>query len=118
MRATQTPASAPSVHVLTAVYRDRGAGDKAGVIRHQKEHGAGDVLGIAESADRDAADDFIQHWLRDRAHHLGVDITGRYGVYRDALRRSLLRQRLGEAVDAGLCGGVGSLARIGPPVRS
>ena len=48
--------------------------------------GAGDVLGLAEAADRDAGDDLFQHVLRHGAHHLGVDIAGRDGVDGDAAR--------------------------------
>ncbi len=67
-------------------------------------------LGLAEPADRNAGDDLLQHVGRHGAHHVGVDIAGRDRVDGDALGGTFLRQRLGEAVDAGLGGGVVHLA--------
>src|SRR5665213_1370231 len=65
---------------------------------------------MAEPADRHARDDLLQHVGRHGAHHVGVDIAGRDGVDGDALAGAFLRQRLGEAVDAGFGGGVVDLA--------
>ena len=47
---------------------------------------------------------------RHRGDHVGVDIAGRDRVDGDAGARAFLRQRLGEAVDAGLGGGIIDLA--------
>src|SRR5665213_18129 len=65
---------------------------------------------MAEPADRHPRDDLLQHVGRHGAHHVGVDIAGRDGVDGDALAGAFLRQRLGEAVDAGFGGGVVDLA--------
>jgi hypothetical protein len=47
---------------------------------------------------------------RDGGDHVGIDIAGRDRVDGDADARAFLRQRLGEAVDAGFGGGVIDLA--------
>ena len=44
------------------------------------------------------------------SHHLGADVARRDGVDRDALARHFERERLGEAVDAGLRGRIVGLA--------
>jgi hypothetical protein len=98
------------VHVLTAVHRDRGAGDEAGLVRTKKSTARAMSSAWPRRPDRDAADDLLQHLWRHRANHLGVHVAGRDGVDRDALGRALLGQGLGEAVDAGLGGGVVDLA--------
>ena len=104
--------------MLPAVDRQRRAGDEIGLVGGQEHHAAGDVVGMAEPAHRDAGDDLLQHVLGHRAHHLGIDIARRHRVHRDAEPRALLRQRLGEAVDARLGGGVVHLPVLpGLPVQ-
>src|SRR5258708_39603360 len=49
-----------SIHVLAAIDRQRRAGDEVGLVGDQEQNGAGDVLGLAEPADRDARDDLFQ----------------------------------------------------------
>ena len=67
-------------------------------------------LGLAEAVDRDLGDDLAEHVRRDRRDHVGVDIARRDGVDGDAVARAFLGQRLGEAVDARLGGGIIDLA--------
>jgi hypothetical protein len=62
-------------------------------------------------------DDLLQHVLGHGRDHVGVDIAGRDRVDGDAGARAFLRQRLGEAVDAGLGGGVIDLAVLARPGR-
>ncbi len=79
---------------------------------------ARDLLGLAEAADRDLRQDaLLEHVLRHRLHHLGVDVAGADRVDGDAALGVLLRQRLGEADLAGLGGGIVGLAASGPSGR-
>ena len=55
----------------------------------------------------------VEDLLRDRRHHLRADVAGRDRVDGDALLRDLERERLGEAVHAGLGGRV-----VGLPERA
>ena len=55
---------------------------------------------------------FLQHVLRHRLHHLGVDVARADGIDGDARARALLRQRLGEAELAGFGGGIVHLAEL------
>src|SRR6185312_3976594 len=59
---------------------------------------------------RDLRHDLGAHVLGHRHHHVGAHVAGRDGVDGDAELRVLLRQRDGEAVHAGLGGGVVGLA--------
>src|SRR5258708_9488146 len=91
------------VHVLAAVDGDVGAGNERRLLGAQVDDEAGDLVGLAQAPDRDLRQDFgIENFLRDRRHHLRADVAGRDGVDGDALARDFQRQRLGEAVDAGL----------------
>src|SRR6266542_5638627 len=100
----------PSIHMLSAVDRERRSRDELRLVRGQERHTAGNVHGPAQAAHRDTGDDLLQNISRHRAHHVCIDVTWRYGIHGDAEAGSLLRQRLGEAVDAGLGGGIVDLA--------
>ena len=65
---------------------------------------------LAQAADGDFGDDLFQHWRGHGGDHVGVDITGGDRVDGDAIFRAFLRQRLCEAVDARLGGGIVDLA--------
>ena len=80
----------PSIHMLAAVYRERRAGDEVGLFCNQKEDGAGDVFGSAQSAHRNARNDFLEHVFGHGAHHFSIDVSRRDGVDRDVLARPLL----------------------------
>src|SRR5690606_271505 len=99
-----------SVHVLPAVDRDRRAGDEAGVLRGEESDPAGDLVGVAEPPHRDSRDDLLEHVLRHRGDHVGVDVARCARVDSHAEARAFLRQRLGEAMDAALGRGVIVLA--------
>ncbi|CAH2604874.1 protein of unknown function [Rhodovastum atsumiense] len=96
--------------MLAAVDGEGGAGDEIGFIGREEHDATGDVLGPAEPSHRNAADDLLQHFLRHRAHHVGVNIARGNGIDGDVVARAFLRQRLGEAVDAGFRRGVVDLA--------
>src|SRR6185312_14411489 len=81
-----------------------------GIVGDQEQYAAGDLVGLAEAADRDLGDDLLQYRRRHRRDHVGVGVTRRDRVDGDALGRTLLGERLGEAVDARLGGGVVDLA--------
>ncbi len=92
-----------SHHILSAVDRQRRAGDGARLIGREEHHRAGDFVGLAEAIDRDQRQDaFFQYLLRHCLHHLGIDVARADRVHRDAALGILQRQRLGEADVAGL----------------
>ena len=77
--------------------------------RGEEDGGAGDVLGLAPAAGRDAVEDRLVAG-RVGAQRLGVvglDVAGRDRVDVDALRRPLVGEQLGQAGDAVLGRGVG-----------
>ena len=96
--------------MLPAVDAHGGAGHEAAVLAGEEGHPAGDFLGHAEPADRDLGDDLLQHRCGHGGDHVGVDIARRDRVDCHPELRAFLRQRLGEAVDAGLGGGIVDLA--------
>ena len=61
---------------------------------------------MAEPADQDAGDDLLQRLGRNRALHVGIDVTRGIALTVIPLARAFLCQRLGETVDARLGGGV------------
>ncbi len=63
-------------HVLAAVQGEGGAGHEAGPLARQERDHVGDLLALAQAADRDARDDAGQHGLGHGGDHLGVDIAG------------------------------------------
>jgi hypothetical protein len=61
------------------------AGDQSGIVGGEEHHAARDLLRLAEPADRNLRQDaLLQHVLRHRLHHLGVDVAGADGVDGDA----------------------------------
>src|SRR4028118_1213638 len=75
----RTPRAAPSasprsaalcegilVHVLAAVDAQGRAGDEAGILAAQEEDAAGDLLRLAEAADRNAGTHLGEQFLRNR----------------------------------------------------
>jgi hypothetical protein len=99
--------------MLTTVDRKRRAGDEAGFVGGEEHRRARDLLGFAEAIDRDLWDHvFLQHILRHRLHHFGIDIARADHIHRDAAPGVLQRQRLGEADVAGLGGRVVDLAEL------
>ena len=77
---------------------------------HRNADAARDLVRLSEAADRNLRDDLAEHVLRHRGDHVRVDIAGRDRVDGHAVARAFLRQRLGEAVDARLGGGIIDLA--------
>src|SRR5664279_725909 len=100
-----------SLHVLSAVDGDVGARDKCGLLRGQIDDEAGNLLGLAESTHRNLRQDLrVEDVFGNRRDHLRADVARRNGVDGDAFFRHLERERLGEAVHAGLGSGVVGLA--------
>src|SRR5260370_31923219 len=58
------------------------------------------------TAGRDTGDDFFERVRRHRTQHVGVDVAGGERVDSDAARRTLLRQRFCDPVDARFRGSV------------
>ena len=57
---------------------------------------AAEALLVAEASDRDSRDDLLQYIRRHRAHHIGIDVAGRYGIDGNVLGGGFERQRLGK----------------------
>jgi hypothetical protein len=90
-------------NILPAIRRECRAGDETGVIGRQKHHATSDLLGLAEPVDGNRWQDaLLQHVLRYRLHHFGIDISRRNRIDGDADAGAFLRQRLCEADLAGL----------------
>src|ERR1035441_2781385 len=88
------------VHVLATIDRQGRTSHEIAFVGGKEDHSASDVAGLAEPADGDARDDLLQHFRRHAANHLGVDVPGSDCINGDAKARALLRQGLGEAVNA------------------
>src|SRR5918998_164398 len=116
---TCRPACA-GLHVKAAVDAPDLPGDVAGRVRGEEVHDAGDLLGLAQPADRGLGLELIDHLVRHRPEHLGCGVAGRDGVDGDAqpvglagalhLHGGLAGQRLRQAQEPGLGRGVVRLA--------
>ena len=95
------------------------AGDEPGALADQEGYGVRHVLGAAGPADRDLADRRLLEVLevdadpgRGGRRHVGHDEAGRDRVRGDPEPAQLDRERLGEALQAGLGRGVVGLAPV------
>src|SRR5690348_9823123 len=71
-------------HVMPAVDGEVGAGDPGRLLAKEERHRVGDLLGLAEAAERDLGDDLLAHFLGHGHHHFGRHVAGRNGVDGDA----------------------------------
>src|SRR5580658_10931568 len=101
-----------SAHVQAAVQREVRPGGEGRLLAHQPGDDGSDLGRLAEALHRDGGDDFLETVGLDGAHHVGADVAGGHGVDGDAARGDLLRERHGEAVDAGFGGRVVGLAEL------
>src|SRR5918998_6497357 len=112
---TCMPACA-GLHFQAAVDAPDLPGDVAGRVRGEEVHDAGDLLGLAEPAERDLALEVVEHLVRHRPEHLGGGVARCHGVDGDAqpvglagalhLHGGLAGQRLRQAQETGLGRGV------------
>src|SRR3954467_13041922 len=108
-----TSASADLRHYLPAVRRQRRAGDETRIVGGEEHHATRDLLRLTETPDRDQRQNvLLQHILRHRLDHLGVDVAGADRIHGDARPRAFERQRLGKANVAGLRGGIVRLPEL------
>src|SRR5467141_908081 len=87
-----------------AIYLEHRAGNIAGPFGRQKCHGGGQLCGRAYAAHgrfRQALLDHLGPGFRELLDALGRNESRTHAVHRDAVLRDLVRQRLGEAEDAG-----------------
>src|SRR3954464_4765881 len=97
--------------ILAAIYRHRGSSDETGIVGGEEHHGARDLLGLAETVDRDLRQNgLVEHVLWHRLYHLGIDIARADDIHGDAKLGIFQRQRLGETDIAGLGGRIIDLA--------
>src|SRR3546814_13636724 len=89
---------APSIHVLAAVDRQRGAGDERPFIGAEEGDATGDLIGMAQPADRHPGDDLRKHVLRDGGDPFRIDIAGSQRIDGDSeLRARSEERRVGKA---------------------
>src|SRR6516162_11350694 len=114
----------PPLHVEAAVDGPDLPGDISGGVGGQEADHPGDLLGLAEPADRDLGPDLVQYLVRDGSQHSGGDeaggdcVDGQPDAVPDGplcpadLEDGLAGQRLGQPEQAGLGGGVVDLADV------
>ncbi len=91
-----------SGEILTAIGRHCGTGDKASLVRDEKQDATRDLLRFPKPSDGDLWHDPLgQNLLRDRSHHFRADIAGADGVDGDiAACASALVKPISPAFDA------------------
>src|SRR5260370_32185026 len=89
LRGDRRSRSSPeSGQILAAVCSQRRAGDEAGIIGCEKDDAARDLLGLAQSPDRDVRQDvLLKNVLRYRVDPFGCDIAAPYCVAGNAALR-------------------------------
>src|SRR6478735_4257428 len=98
---------------LAAVDDEGGAGGEGGVVGAQPQHGGGDLLWLAETADGFVGDESFApagSAVAEAEDHLGVDDAGAQSIDTDACGGVVEGRGASEADDAVFGGGVGSLA--------
>src|SRR5690606_29104660 len=93
-----------SSDVLSAIGRERRAGDKACRIRGQEGDATRHLFGFAEPADRNLADDLFRDVSGNGLDHFSGYIAGADCVYGDAEAGAFLCKRLGETKEPCLGG--------------
>src|SRR5260370_12418052 len=84
--------SPESGQILAAVCSQRRAGDEAGIIGCEKDDAARDLLGLAQSPDRDVRQDvLLKNVLRYHLDHFVCDIAATYCVDGNAALGAFLR---------------------------
>src|ERR1700693_3646724 len=101
-----------SIHIHAAVHVDGRARDVAGRRRAQEEHRVGHVLHLPEAPQGHALHQLLHLGWGKRARHVGLDEAGGDAVHGDIAAADLARERLREADDSRLGGGVVRLAGI------
>ena len=91
---------------VAAVHAQRLPGDEAGVIREQEYRRFGDVLARAEPSQRGFVRENLLGFLAVFIHHLCIDHAGGNAVNSHAAGAQLFGQRLRQADDRGLAGGI------------
>src|SRR3954466_5718694 len=108
--------------VPSAVHIDRRARYVGAGIRAQHADDAGDVFRFSRATQGQRIDEQLlrlgrRHAPRGVGDTLGLDVARRDGIHGDAERPELERERLGEADDAALSGGVMHTDAIGASAR-
>mmetsp|Transcript_43625 Transcript_43625/g.113287 ORF Transcript_43625/g.113287 Transcript_43625/m.113287 type:complete len:312 (+) Transcript_43625:70-1005(+) len=111
-RCRQSQEGASASHVHAAVDMQGLASDVAGAGRCEEEHRVSDLLRSAQAAGRDALEQFRLPLLLQTIGHVRLDEAGREGVHSDGTAAHLAGQGPGEAVHAGLGGGVVGLPGV------
>src|ERR1019366_2277709 len=94
------------LHIHAAVDGEHVPGDVGGLFAGQELHGAGDVLGLADAAERNLGEVLGLHFIGQDPRHVGLDVAGGDGVDGDAAAADLLGEGLGHGDHAALGGGV------------
>ncbi|CDZ88430.1 conserved hypothetical protein [Rhodococcus ruber] len=99
-------------HAEAAVDGDDRAGDVRGVVGREEADDGGDVLGSAETLQRDELLRGVADVVGEFGGHVRLDEAGRDDVGRDRPRAEFAGHRAGQADDAGLRGRVVDLPRL------
>mmetsp|Transcript_15393 Transcript_15393/g.38709 ORF Transcript_15393/g.38709 Transcript_15393/m.38709 type:complete len:253 (-) Transcript_15393:429-1187(-) len=112
LRCRQSQEGASASHVHAAVDVQGLASDVTGTGRREEQHRVSDLLWCAQAAGRDALQQLRLPLLLQTIGHVRLDEARREGVHSDGTAAHLACQRPGEAVHAGLGGGVVGLPGV------
>lgn len=93
------------------VHREHLARDERRLVRREIRDRRGDVLGLAEAAERRLLGKVLERFLAQYLDHIGLDDAGGNAVDADAARRQLHRERARQADERVLRAGIRHLAR-------
>src|SRR3546814_8983997 len=95
-----------SIHMLATIDRQCRTRDEPRILRAKESNAARNFSGLAQAAYRYFGDDFLKHRRGHSSHHVRIDIARRDSVHGHAKSGALLRQGLGESMNARLGGRV------------
>src|SRR3546814_4407072 len=94
--------------MLATIDRQCRTRDEPRILRAKESNAARNFSGLAQAAYRYFGDDFLKHRRGHSSHHVRIDIARRDSVHGHAKSGALLRQGLGESMNARLGGRVRS----------
>src|SRR6266536_1621449 len=102
----------PGSHIKAPRHIEDGAGDVGGFVGGEEGDRGRDVVGAAETAERDLARKGLAGRVGHLPGHRGRDESRGHGIAGDVAGGELPRDRLGQSHEPGLRGGVVGLSRV------